>query len=138
MLAAARATLGQWQAAGLGDKAVFVQACLAEAQQRPDWNRPWGQVNELRIKHPFGLGGGPLAWLFNPAPMRLPGASRAIRVADGSHGQSLRMVVDLADLEATRLVIPLGASAHLGSGHREDQAEAWRQGDPEGTRTRLH
>jgi penicillin amidase len=137
LLAAAKASPAQWQAAGLGDKAAFIQACLAEASQRPEWNLPWGQVNELRIRHPFGLGGGLAGWLFNPAPMRLPGSARSIRVLTGTHGQSLRMVADLADLEATRLVLPLGVSAHLGSRHREDQTEAWRQGDPEGRLTRL-
>ncbi len=138
LLAAARASTAQWQAAGLGDKAAFIQACLAEAQERPEWNQPWGQVNELKIRHPFGLAGGLAGWFFNPAAMRLPGSARSIRVLTGTHGQSMRMVVDLADLEATRLVVPLGVSAHLGSRHREDQAEAWRQGDPDGGLTRLH
>lgn len=137
LLAAARASTAQWQAAGLGDKTAFIEACLAEATQRPEWNQPWGQVNELRIRHPFGLSGGLAGWLFNPAPMRLPGSARSIRVLTGTHGQSMRMVTDLAQLEATRLVLPLGVSAHLGSRHREDQAGAWRQGDPEGGLTRL-
>jgi penicillin amidase len=137
LLAAARASAAQWQAAGLGDKADFVQACLEEANQRPEWNRPWGEVNELQIRHPFGLAGGAAGWLFNPAPMRLPGSARSILVLTGNHGQSMRMVVDLADLEATRLVLPLGVSGHLGSRHRTDQADAWRQGDPEGALTRL-
>ncbi|MBK9796922.1 MAG: penicillin acylase family protein [Holophagaceae bacterium] len=138
LLAAAQASPAQWQAAGLGDKAAFLRASLAEARQRPEWNRPWGEVNELKIRHPFGLSGGLAGWLFNPAPMRLPGSARSIRVMTGTHGQSLRLVVDLADLDATRLVIPLGLSGHLGSSHREDQAQAWRQGDPTGERTQLH
>jgi penicillin amidase len=138
MLAAAQATPEQWKVADLGDKATFIQACLTEAKENPAWNQPWGQMNELHIKHPFGLGGGLLGLIFNPPSMRLPGASRAIRVLNGTHGQSMRMIVDFADLEATRLVIPLGVSAHLGSSHRADQATDWRLGDPEGLRTRLH
>lgn len=137
-LAAAQASPAQWQAAGLGDKAAFVQACLGEAMARPDWNRPWGVVNELRMKHPFGYGGGLLGWLFNPAPRQLPGAARAIRVLTGTHGQSMRMVVDLADLDATRLALPLGQSGHLGDRHRGDQTRAWAEGDPEGKTTKLH
>ncbi|HEX4383363.1 MAG TPA: penicillin acylase family protein, partial [Myxococcales bacterium] len=54
-----------------------------------------------------------------------------------THGQSMRMVVDLADLDATTLVLPLGQSGHLGSPHRLDQREDWLQGDTAG-RTRLH
>jgi penicillin amidase len=138
ILAAAQATPDQWRTAGLGDKAEFLRACLAEARDQPDWNQLWGVVNELRIKHPFGLSGGPLGWIFNPPPQRIPGSARAIRVLTGTHGQSMRMVVDLADLEATRLAIPLGVSAHLGSAHRGDQTRDWCQGDPEGQRTRLH
>ncbi len=138
VLAAAQATPAQWQATGLGDKAAFTQACLDEAQSDLDWNRPWGQVNELRIKHPFGHGGGVLGWVFNPAPQRIPGSAKSIRVMTGTHGQSMRMVVDLSDLDATRLVVPLGVSGHLGSGHRTDQAEAWCQGDPQGQRIQLH
>jgi len=138
LLEAARATAEQWREGGLGDKANLIQACVVEAQHAPEWNRSWGEVNELRIKHPFGLGGGLLGWLFNPAPRQLPGSARSIRVMTGTHGQSMRMVVDLADLEATRLVIPLGQSGHLGSQHRSDQAEAWQLGDPEGHTTRLH
>lgn len=138
MLAAAQATSIQWQAAGLGDKGAFTQACLAEAKAQPEWNRPWGQVNELRIKHPFGHGGGLLGWIFNPASQRIPGSAKSIRVMTGTHGQSMRMVVDLNDLEATRLVIPLGVSGHLGSAHRTDQTAAWCQGDPQGQQIKLH
>jgi penicillin amidase len=137
LLAAARASAGQWKAAGLGDKDAFIEACVAEAAQGPEWNLPWGDMNKLRIRHPLGLGGGPAGWLFNPAPMRLPGSARSIRVLTGTHGQSMRMVTDLANLEATRLVLPLGVSGHLGSKHREDQAGAWRRGDPDGELTRL-
>jgi penicillin amidase len=79
-----------------------------------------------------------LGWIFNPSYRPSPGAARTIRVLSGPQGQSMRLIVDLADLDATRLAVPLGVSGHLGSDHREDQAEAWRQGDAEGQRTRLH
>jgi penicillin amidase len=138
VLAAAKATPGEWHRAGLGDKATFVQACLAEAQKEPAWKRPWGEQNELRIKHPFGRGGGLLAWLFNPATRQIPGSAKSIRALTGTHGQSMRMVADLADLNATRLVLPLGVSGHLGSSHRIDQTAAWCLGDPQGDQTCLH
>jgi penicillin amidase len=138
MLAAARATPDQWKAAGLGDKQTFIDSCLAEAQSFANWNKPWGEVNEVRIKHPLGLGGGVLGWIFNPKPARLSGSSKSIRVVSRGFGQSMRMVVDMADLDATRLVLPLGQSGHLGSKHRLDQYADWQQGDPDGKRTRLH
>ncbi|MBK8725125.1 MAG: penicillin acylase family protein [Holophagaceae bacterium] len=138
MLAAAKATPEQWKAAGLGDKKTFLEECLKEAQASLNWNKPWGEVNEVRMKHPFGLSGGVLGWLFNPKPARLSGSNKSIRVVSRDFGQSMRMVVDLADLDATRLVLPLGQSGHLGSAHRLDQYADWQHGDPEGTRTRLH
>jgi penicillin amidase len=137
ILAAAKATPEAWKAAGLGDKQAFLYACLKEAQASPNWNKPWGEVNEVRMKHPFGLSGGILGWIFNPKPARLSGSSKSIRVVSQDFGQSMRMVVDLADLDATRLVLPLGQSGHLGSKHRLDQYGDWQKGDPEGTRTRL-
>lgn len=138
LLAAAKATPEQWKAAGLGDKQAFLEACLKEAKASPNWNKPWGEVNEVRMKHPFGLGGGILGWIFNPKPARLSGSTKSIRVVSRDFGQSMRMVVDLADLDATRLVLPLGESGHLGSRHRLDQYGDWQKGDPEGQRTRLH
>ncbi len=138
VLSAAWATGKEWESAGLGDKGLFLEACRKEAQSSPNWNKPWGEVNEVRMRHPFGLGGGLLGWIFNPKPARLSGSTKSIRVVSRDFGQSMRMVVDLADLDATRLVLPLGQSGHLGSTHRLDQYEDWQQGDPEGRRTRLH
>ncbi|MFN8010253.1 MAG: penicillin acylase family protein [Holophagaceae bacterium] len=137
LLAAAKATPEQWKATGLGDKQAFLDACMKEAQSSPTWNKPWGEVNEVRMKHPFGLGGGILGWIFNPKPARLSGSTKSIRVVSRDFGQSMRMVVDLADLDATRLVLPLGESGHLGSAHRLDQFGDWQKGDEEGQRTRL-
>lgn len=138
ILASAQADPDRWRAVGLGDKEAFVQGCLREARASADWDRPWTQVNELRMNHPFGLKGGLLGWVFNPPKVRVPGSAKSIRVLSGVHGQSMRMVVDFLDLESTRLVLPLGQSGHLGSPHRTDQLTAWMEGDPEGLRTRLH
>lgn len=138
ILAAARATPAQWLTAGLGDKAAFLKACLEEAKTSPEWGRPWPEVNQLSMRHPFGLSGGMLGWIFNPPTVQIPGSAKSIRVLSGTHGQSMRMVVDLSDLDRTRLVLPLGESGHLGSPHRTDQLKAWADGDPEGQRTRLH
>jgi penicillin amidase len=136
--AALAADAESWKAAGLGDKQAFLRNSFEELKSSPNWNKLWGEVNEVRIKHPLGLGGGILGWLFNPKPARLSGSSKSIRVVSRDFGQSMRMVVDLADLDATRLVLPLGQSGHLGSKHRLDQYADWQQGDPEGKRTRLH
>jgi len=64
-------------------------------------------------------------------------AGDTVRAAGRAFGQSMRLVVDWGDPDATTLVIPLGQSGHVGSAHRFDQEEWWRRGDPGGKRTRL-
>jgi len=134
LLAALRATPEAWRKAGLGDR----DAVLGDAVRGVSLDGTWGERNRLEAKHPFGRRGGPLAWLFNPPRLPLPGCDRCVRVATPGFGQSMRLVVDFADPEATTLVLALGTSGHLGSPHRTDQLGDWLDGDPEGQRTRLH
>ena len=98
----------------------------------------WGRRNRLEVTHPFGTSGGLLGWVFNPPSPPLSGCDRCVRVATPQFGQSMRLVVDFADPDATTLVLPLGVSGHLWSPHRLDQLGDWLGGDPDGTRTLLH
>ena len=41
---------------------------------------------------------------------------------------SARLIVDLGDPDASRIVLPLGQSGHLFDRHRDDQFEAWAAG----------
>ena len=134
LLAALRASPEAWRKAGLGDR----DAVLGAAVRDVVLDGTWGEQNRLEVKHPFGRGGGPLAWIFNPPEPPLSGCDRCVRVATPGFGQSMRFVVDFSDPEATTLVLPLGVSGHVGSGHRTDQQRDWLQGDVDGGRTRLH
>jgi penicillin G amidase len=135
LLSALRATSAAWQRAGLGDR----DTVLRTAVQAVRLDGPtWGERNRLDIAHPFGRSGGLLGFLFNPPSPGLAGCDRCVRVATPHFGQSMRLVVDFADPEATTLVLPLGVSGHLGSAHRQDAMEDWLTGDLDGTRTRLH
>ena len=134
LLAALRATPEAWKKAGLGDR----DAVLGAAVRGVTLDGTWGEHNRLAVKHPFGRGGGLLAWIFNPPRPPLSGCARCVRVATPGFGQSMRFVVDFADPEATTLVLALGTSGHLGSPHRTDQMRDWLEGDPDGQRTRLH
>jgi len=134
LLAAVRASPEAWRKAGLGDR----DAVLGAAVRDVTLDGPWGRRNRLEVTHPFGRSGGPLGWIFNPPSPPLSGCDRCIRVATPRFGQSMRMVVDFADPDATTLVLPLGMSGHLWSPHRLDQLPDWLAGDPEGARTRLH
>jgi penicillin G amidase len=134
LLAAVRASPEAWRRAGLGDRDAVLGAAVREVAL----DDPWGRRNRLEVTHPFGRSGGPLGWVFNPPSPPLSGCDRCVRVATPHFGQSMRLVVDFADPDATTLVLPFGVSGHLWSPHRLDQLGDWRGGDPDGTRTRLH
>jgi penicillin amidase len=109
----------------------------------------WGQLHQLTLTHQV-LGGkdvpGIVAKLFNRGPINMPGGS-AIVDANGwnaactttdppdacSGGQgygvdwapSMRMVVDLSNLDRSRWVNQTGNSGHAFAKHYSDQTEAW-------------
>ena len=135
LLAALRARPEAWKRAGLGDKSDFLTA-VVERVNRGEL-KAWGETNRLRLRHPLGRGGHVLSWIFDPPSVPIGGSNRSVRVTGAAFGQSMRMVVDWSDPDATTLVLPLGVSGHLGSPHRHDQFQDWLKGDPEGRRTRL-
>ena len=104
-----------------------------------DWQ--WGKLHQLRLEA-SPLGGdevpAPVRSLFNPDPVELGGGTSIVNAtawnaaADGDYGvtalPSMRMVVDLADLDASTWVDLTGVSAHPWSPHYGDQTEAWAQG----------
>lgn len=104
-----------------------------------DWE--WGTLHQLKLKH-LVLGGdgipAPIAAYMNPAPVKVGGGSSIVNAtawdaASGSFdvtgGPSMRMVVDLADLDASTWVVVTGASAHPASEHYDDQLDAWVKGE---------
>ncbi|MFD7022936.1 penicillin acylase family protein [Promicromonospora sukumoe] len=104
-----------------------------------DWQ--WGTLHQLRLEH-LVLGGpgipAPIATYMNPAPVKVGGGSSIVNAtswdaASGSFevtaGPSMRMVVDLADLDASTWVVVTGASAHPASPHYDDQLSAWAAGE---------
>ncbi len=96
----------------------------------------WGEANRLSVRHPLGRVPG-LGWLFDPPSFPQSGGPGTPRVATAGEGQSMRFVVDWGRPDEATLVVPFGVSGHVGSPHRTDQLAAWRQGDPDGSRTRL-
>jgi penicillin amidase len=104
-----------------------------------DWE--WGTLHQLRLEH-LVLGGSgvpaPLAAYMNPAPIKVGGGTSVVNATawdaasgsfDVTSGPSMRMVVDLADLDASTWVVVTGASAHRASAHYDDQLEAWATGE---------
>jgi penicillin amidase len=99
-----------------------------------DWQ--WGQLHRLTFTHQV-LGGSDVPWfvaaLFNRGPTDMPGGS-AIVDANGWNASkgfevdwapSMRMVVDLSNLDHSRWVNQTGNSGHAFAAHYDDQSDAW-------------
>lgn len=104
-----------------------------------DWQ--WGRLHTAAPQHPV-LGGDtvpdPVRRLVNPRPLAVGGGSSIVDAtawdaASGSYevtsGPSMRMVVDLGDLDASTWVNLTGVSGHPGSVHYTDQFAAWADGE---------
>ncbi|WP_448810579.1 penicillin acylase family protein [Agromyces bauzanensis] len=99
----------------------------------------WGRLHTLTLTNQsFGKSGIlPIEWLFNRGPYELGGGSAIVNAIgwDATAGYqvdwvpSMRMIVDLADLDASRWVNLTGASGHAFHPHYDDQAALWQHGD---------
>jgi penicillin amidase len=98
----------------------------------------WGTMHTLYVRNQsFGSSGiGPIEWLFNHGPEGVSGGSNIVNATgwDASVGYevdavpSMRMIVDLSNLDASRWVQLTGESGHAFSPHYTDQFELWRTG----------
>jgi penicillin amidase len=96
----------------------------------------WGRLHQLTLTHAV-LGGdsvpAPVRLIFNRGPWQMPGGSAIVNANgwDASKGYevdwapSMRMVVDLGDLDASRWVNQTGSSGHPYDAHYVDQTDAW-------------
>ncbi|WP_231917127.1 penicillin acylase family protein [Nocardioides scoriae] len=102
-----------------------------ESVRPEDWS--WGRLHRLDLENAtVGQSGfAPLRWLFNRGPWAVGGGgtsvdSTAWDAAEGydvTTAPSMRMVVDLADLDDSRWVTLGGASGHAASSHYTDQVD---------------
>ncbi|WP_114907498.1 penicillin acylase family protein [Ornithinimicrobium murale] len=97
----------------------------------------WGELHNVPMRHEV-LGGddipGIVRWAFNEGPFPAPGGSSLVNAFNweaGSNsfrvtsGPSMRMVVDLADLDASTWVNLGGNSGHPFHPNYNDQTSAW-------------
>ncbi|WP_214109316.1 penicillin acylase family protein [Acrocarpospora catenulata] len=101
-----------------------------------DWR--WGDLHTLELTHEtFGTSGiAPIEWLFNRGPLPAAGSKDAVNATGWSTEDgyevdwvpSMRMVVDLADLDRSRWINLTGASGHAFHSSYADQAELWADG----------
>ena len=99
----------------------------------------WGDLHTLELVNgSLGTSGiAPIEALFNRGPLKVAGGKDAVN-ATGWNVQSgyeitavpsMRMVVDLADLDKSQWINLTGASGHAFHDNYWDQAEAWARGD---------
>jgi penicillin G amidase len=101
----------------------------------------WGRLHRLRLEQtPLGLAGSPsvIRSLVNSGPFDAPGGSSIVNAFswDASSGSfdvtaapSMRMIVDLSDLDSSRWVNQTGISGHPWDSHYSDQTQAWLKGE---------
>jgi penicillin amidase len=100
----------------------------------------WGRLHRLKLEQiPLGEPSvpAPLRKLFNRGPYLAPGGSSIVNAFswDASSGNfdvtsapSMRMVVDLSNLDNSRWVNQTGISGHPGDAHYDDQLSTWLKG----------
>jgi penicillin amidase len=90
---------------------------------------PWGQVNRVRVSHPFSRSSS-LAGLILDMPMADEGACNGfcVKVLHDTHGASERLVVSPNHPEDGILHMPGGQSGNPFSSHYRDQQGAWAKG----------
>ncbi|WP_345554910.1 penicillin acylase family protein [Streptomonospora halophila] len=99
----------------------------------------WGELHTLTATHPsLGSSGiAPLEWAFNGTPVEASGGDSTVNATGWEHTEgyavttvpSMRMTVDMADLDAARWVDLTGASGHAFHAHHEDQTALWARGE---------
>ncbi|MFC7788003.1 penicillin acylase family protein [Microbacterium sp. MAHUQ-60] len=111
---------------------------LAEVQGEDvtGWN--WGRLHALTLtSSTFGTSGiAPIEMLFNRGPYEVSGGSSVVNATGWRLGESyatttvpsMRMVVDLADLDASSWNHLTGASGHAFNQHYTDQTADWAKG----------
>jgi penicillin G amidase len=98
----------------------------------------WGRLHTLELRNQtLGKDGpGVVKWLFNRGPYRLGGGEAAVDAtgwnsAGGYHVvwvPSMRMIVNLQDLDKSRWINLTGASGHVYNSNYTDQTGMWQKG----------
>ncbi|NJC83431.1 penicillin acylase family protein [Planosporangium mesophilum] len=98
----------------------------------------WGSVHEITVRNQtFGKSGiAPIEWLFNVGPAPTSGGGSIVNATgwDARVGYevdwvpSMRMIVDMSNLDESRWIQLMGQSGHAFSPHYSDQFELWRTG----------
>lgn len=99
----------------------------------------WGRLHQLTLKNQTIGKEGPgfMQWLLNRGPWNLGGGEATVNAtgwnASSGYGvtwvPSMRMVVNLNDLDKSRWINLTGASGHAYNGNYTDQTTMWAKGE---------
>lgn len=99
----------------------------------------WGRLHRLMLKNQtIGTSGpGVLQWALNRGPWDMGGGEAAVNATgwnaaggyDVTWVPSMRMVVNLGDLDGSRWINLTGASGHAYHSHYTDQTDKWARGE---------
>jgi penicillin G amidase len=127
-------TMDQILSAALSDAAAELADRLGDEPSA--WR--WGDLHTLTLRNQsFGVSGiEPVEWLFNSDAEPVAGGSSIVNATgwDAATGYevdavpSMRMIVDLGNLDGSRWVQLSGNSGHAFSAHYDDQFGPWREG----------
>ncbi|MEZ0091561.1 penicillin acylase family protein [Streptacidiphilus sp. EB129] len=118
-----------------------MQMTALEGKDISTWS--WGRIHTLTLKEQTlgtddsSIFSGLVHQLLNRGPYQLDGGSAAVdatgwNAAAGYQvdwAPSMRMVVDLSDLDSSRWITIGGASGHAYDAHYDDQTPLWAKGD---------
>ena len=110
---------------------------IFDSSDSNDWK--WGKIHTITYPtNLLGEAGIPiLTGLVNIGPIETSGSNFAINSTDWGFGDdftigsypSMRMVVDLSNLDNSRTVLPSGQSGHVMSKYYDDQVDNWIEND---------
>ncbi|NUT33683.1 MAG: penicillin acylase family protein [Hamadaea sp.] len=118
-------------------KAAVAELTEAQGDKPAEWR--WGAMHTLTARNAtFGSSGiAPIEWLFNHETTGVSGGDAIVNATGWTAGEgyevdavpSMRMIVDLADLDRSRWIQLTGNSGHAFSVNYSDQYELWRTGE---------
>lgn len=110
---------------------------MHQARDPEKWS--WGAMHTLDLVNPTlgDSGVGAVNWLFNRGPFKISGGSGIVNATswDAKEGYeitsapSMRMIVDLADLDKSRWIQLTGNSGHAFHDNYLDQQKRWSKGE---------
>lgn len=108
------------------------------AARGDDWSSwRWGDVRPLELRHPFGATPR-LATIFNRGPLRVGGDANTVLQAASPLFDvlspvrvvpTMRIVMDVGNWKATRVVLAGGESGNPVSPHYDDLVDVWHRGE---------